>query len=420
MSNDTRLPAAEVAELRRLDVAHHLPGHTDYKLQAELGGSRIINRAEGCMVYDADGNGILDGMAGLWCVTAGYGARGTRARGLRADAAAAVLQHLLQDRHAAGGAPGDGAVGAARWRPQPHLLQQLRLRGHRYRVPAGAALLVGAGPAAAADLHQPHQRLPRLDHRRRQPRRHEGDARPGRPADPRDRTRDAAVPVRRCLRRGSRGVRRPRSARDRGAHPQGRTRERRRVHRRAGAGRGGRHHSAAGLLAAGRGDLPQVRHLAGVDEVICGFGRLGRWFGFQHFGVRPDIVTMAKGLSSGYLPISATAVAARSSRRCVPRAASSCTATPIPDTRRRAPSRVAISRSSPANGWSSAPPRTPDPTSRRRSARLREPPAGRRGALARPDRRDRDRGAPGHQPALRRQGRHRRARWCATSASGAA
>ena len=44
------------------------------------------------------------------------------------------------------------------------------------------------------------------------------------------------------------------------------------------------------------------------DEVICGFGRLGRWFGFQHFGIRPDIVSMAKGLSSGYLPISATAV----------------------------------------------------------------------------------------------------------------
>jgi putrescine aminotransferase len=44
------------------------------------------------------------------------------------------------------------------------------------------------------------------------------------------------------------------------------------------------------------------------DEVICGFGRLGRWFGFQHFGFTPDIVTMAKGLSSGYLPVSATAV----------------------------------------------------------------------------------------------------------------
>lgn len=45
-----------------------------------------------------------------------------------------------------------------------------------------------------------------------------------------------------------------------------------------------------------------------VDEVICGFGRTGRKFGFQHTQVQPDIVTMAKGLTSGYLPLSATAV----------------------------------------------------------------------------------------------------------------
>jgi putrescine---pyruvate transaminase len=44
------------------------------------------------------------------------------------------------------------------------------------------------------------------------------------------------------------------------------------------------------------------------DEVICGFGRLGEWFGFQKFGYTPDLVSMAKGLSSGYQPISATAV----------------------------------------------------------------------------------------------------------------
>jgi putrescine aminotransferase len=51
--------------------------------------------------------------------------------------------------------------------------------------------------------------------------------------------------------------------------------------------------------------------LLACDEVICGFGRLGRWFGFQHFGVAPDLVSMAKGLSSGYLPISAVGVSDR-------------------------------------------------------------------------------------------------------------
>jgi taurine-pyruvate aminotransferase len=45
-----------------------------------------------------------------------------------------------------------------------------------------------------------------------------------------------------------------------------------------------------------------------VDEVICGFGRTGARFGFHHYGVKPDIVTMAKGITSAYLPLSATAV----------------------------------------------------------------------------------------------------------------
>ena len=39
------------------------------------------------------------------------------------------------------------------------------------------------------------------------------------------------------------------------------------------------------------------------DEVICGFGRLGEWFGCQHYGFSPDLMTVAKGLTSGYLPM---------------------------------------------------------------------------------------------------------------------
>ena len=41
-----------------------------------------------------------------------------------------------------------------------------------------------------------------------------------------------------------------------------------------------------------------------IDEVVCGLGRTGTWFGYQHFGVKPDIVTMAKGVASGYAAIS--------------------------------------------------------------------------------------------------------------------
>ncbi|EWH00702.1 hypothetical protein Q427_18010 [Halomonas sp. BC04] len=48
-----------------------------------------------------------------------------------------------------------------------------------------------------------------------------------------------------------------------------------------------------------------------MDEVICGFGRLGEWFGSQHYGLEPDLMPIAKGLSSGYLPIGGVLVGDR-------------------------------------------------------------------------------------------------------------
>ena len=63
----------DIAELRRLDVAHHLPAQADWAEIEKLGGSRIITHAEGCYIHDGDGHRILDGMAGLWCVNVGYG-----------------------------------------------------------------------------------------------------------------------------------------------------------------------------------------------------------------------------------------------------------------------------------------------------------------------------------------------------------
>ena len=43
-----------------------------------------------------------------------------------------------------------------------------------------------------------------------------------------------------------------------------------------------------------------------IDEVVCGVGRTGKWFGYQHYGIQPDMVTMAKGVASGYAAISCT------------------------------------------------------------------------------------------------------------------
>ncbi len=44
-----------------------------------------------------------------------------------------------------------------------------------------------------------------------------------------------------------------------------------------------------------------------IDEVVCGVGRTGKWFGYQHYGIKPDFVTMAKGVASGYAAISCVA-----------------------------------------------------------------------------------------------------------------
>ena len=73
--------------------------------------------------------------------------------------------------------------------------------------------------------------------------------------------------------------------------------------------------TGGGILIPPDSYLPAVgaaceRHgvLLIVDEVICGFGRTGSWFGHDPSGVRPDIVTMAKGITSAYIPLAATVV----------------------------------------------------------------------------------------------------------------
>jgi len=60
------------AEWQSMDAAHHLAPFTDYAEQRKR-GTRMISHAKGNCIYDTDGNEILDGMAGLWCVNVGYG-----------------------------------------------------------------------------------------------------------------------------------------------------------------------------------------------------------------------------------------------------------------------------------------------------------------------------------------------------------
>ena len=306
-----KLPAEELAELKRLDVAHHLPGQSDYRLQAELGGSRIITRAEGCTIHDAEGNAILDGMAGLWCVNAGYGreelARAAHEQMLQlpyyntffktASAPAVRLATAISERlgndlnhvffNSSGSEANDTVLRLVRhyWavRGQPYRNIIIgRWNGYHGSTVAGASL---GGMRAMHE--QGGLPIPGIEHIM-QPYLF-GDAFGEDPA--KFATRAAAALEERILQLGPHNV-----AAFIGEPVQG----------------------AGGVIIPPPGYWPQIEAICRKyailfvsDEVICGFGRLGRWFGFQHYGVRPDIVSMAKGLSSGYLPISATAVSAQ-------------------------------------------------------------------------------------------------------------
>ncbi|MEM9604401.1 MAG: aminotransferase class III-fold pyridoxal phosphate-dependent enzyme [Pseudomonadota bacterium] len=71
--------------------------------------------------------------------------------------------------------------------------------------------------------------------------------------------------------------------------------------------------AGGGAIVPPEGYWPRIQEickkydvLLHIDEVVCGVGRTGTWFGYQHYGIQPDIVTMAKGVASGYAAIACT------------------------------------------------------------------------------------------------------------------
>jgi len=68
-------------------------------------------------------------------------------------------------------------------------------------------------------------------------------------------------------------------------------------------GAGGVHPPPEGYLAGLRERCDRHGGLLILDEVICGFGRLGAWWGASRYGITPDLVTFAKGVTSGYAPL---------------------------------------------------------------------------------------------------------------------
>jgi putrescine aminotransferase len=301
----------DIPELRRLDVAHHLPAQANYGEIQALGGSRIITRADGCTIYDGDGNAILDGMAGLWCVNIGYG-RDELVRAATEQMQelpfyntffktatpptvllAARLAGLLGGdlRHvffnSSGSEANDTVMRMVRhyWNVSGQPKRTIFIS--RWNAYHGSTM-AGASLGGMKHMHSiGGLPIPGVEHVAQPYKFNEG-------FDEDEASFSARVAQEvedRILRVGPENV-----AAFIGEPVQG----------------------AGGVIIPPNGYWQRIEAICrkyGIlfvsDEVICGFGRLGSWFGFQHYGVTPDLVPMAKGLSSGYLPVSAVGVSSR-------------------------------------------------------------------------------------------------------------
>lgn len=294
-------------ELQALDAAHHLHPFTDGNALAAK-GARVITRAQGVTLTDSDGNDYLDAMAGLWCVNIGYG------RDSIADVAARQMKELpyyntfFQTTHVpaialsqklAELAPGDlnhtffSAGGsdandtnirlvrhywAAKGKPEKKVIISRHNAYHGSTM--GGASLGGMKPMHAqgglpipdiAFIDQPNWYA------------EGGDMDPAEFGLERARQLEAKIAE---LGEGK-------IAAFIAEPVQG----------------------AGGVVIPPETYWPEIQRICDeheilliADEVICGFGRTGNWFGSETFNIRPDVMTIAKGLSSGYAPIGGSMV----------------------------------------------------------------------------------------------------------------
>jgi len=293
------------------DAAHFLHPFTDFKALAAK-GSRIVTHGDNIYLRDSEGNRILDAMSGLWCVNVGYG----RKELIEAATAqmtqlafynsffqtttppAAELAKLLaevtppQFRHVffsgSGSEGNDTVVRMVRryWdlqgQPQRDVIIS-RQNAYHGSTMAGASLGGMSGMHAQGGLPIPgivHIEQPfwfKLH----------------RPGESRDAfgLRAAGWLETKILELGASKV-----AAFIGEPVQG----------------------AGGVIVPPATYWPEIQRICdkyGVllvsDEVICGFGRTGRWFGCETFGYKPDLMTFAKGVTSGYVPLGGVMVGER-------------------------------------------------------------------------------------------------------------
>lgn len=298
------------AELQALDAAHHMHPFSTQDAFSKT-GARVITRAEGVWIHDSEGNKILDGMAGLWCVNVGYG------RDRLADVAARQMRELpyyntffmtthvpaiALSQKLAEIAPGDlnhvfyaGSGSEANdtnirmvrtyWaelgKPEKSVIISRKNAYHGSSVGSGS---LGGMSGMHAQGGMPIPGIHHID----QPNwwAEGGNSTP----------EEFGLERARQLEKAIHDIGADKVAAFIAEPVQG----------------------AGGVIVPPDSYWPEIQRICTeydilliADEVICGFGRTGNWFGAQTVGWQPDIMTIAKGLSSGYQPIGGSIVSDR-------------------------------------------------------------------------------------------------------------
>ncbi|MGE4073008.1 MAG: aspartate aminotransferase family protein [Lysobacterales bacterium] len=291
--------------LQQLDAAYHLHPFNDNAALAQK-GTRILTRGEGAYVWDAEGNKLLDGFAGLWCVNIGYGRAEMGAAAARQMTELAYYNSFFQCtteptvrlsaklaelspydlNHAffanSGSEANDTILRMVRhfWAVQDQPQKNIfigRYNGYHGSTVGGASLggfkgMHDQGGLPIPNIHHIDPPFWFIDG---------GDLSP---------EEYGLVAARRL------------EAKILELGPE-----------RVAAFIGEPIMGAIGVYIPPMSYWPEIERICRkydvllvADEVICGFGRTGEWFGSQYFNFRPDIMTIAKGLTSGYIPLGAS------------------------------------------------------------------------------------------------------------------
>ncbi|MEO9877232.1 MAG: aspartate aminotransferase family protein [Anderseniella sp.] len=297
-----------IEELVAADTAHHFHPFTDHKSLHGEGGARVITQAKGVHIWDGNGNKLFDAMAGLWCVNIGYGRKELADAAYRqmqdlpfyntffktttvpATLLAEKVASLLPDRFNqiffvnSGSEANDTMVRFIRryWEVQGQPERQHIVSRHRaYHGSTCISASLGGMSAMHAQGGLP---LPNFHHVLEPDWfQHGGEMSP----------EEFGLKAAREVEAKIKELGPDKVAAFVGEPIQG----------------------AGGVIVPPDSYWPYVQKVCrehGIpivaDEVICGFGRTGNWWGHETMGIDPDIVVMAKGLSSGYQPIGAVAI----------------------------------------------------------------------------------------------------------------